>query len=95
MEGVDMDLEYANKRLMAALVGIAAGKTHEHFVTVPGFGQSSKIFDALNDAAKYLDEEFQLEELTVVDRAMRKLKLVRPSTRKDEVAKAILNALIK
>jgi hypothetical protein len=43
---------------MAALGGIAAGKAHEEFVAVPGYGQLSKIFYALNNAAKYSTNRF-------------------------------------
>jgi hypothetical protein len=94
-QGIDMDLEYASKRLMAALEGIAAGKTHEEFVAVRGYGQSSKIFDALNDAAKHLNEPFHADDLDTVDQAFTKLGLVRTSDRKNDAANAVLKALIR
>jgi hypothetical protein len=90
-----MDLEYTNRRLMAALGGIAAGKAHEEFVAVPGYGESSKIFDALNNAAKYFNEPFHADDLDIVDRAFKKLGLVRTSDRTNDAANAILKALIR
>jgi hypothetical protein len=87
-----MNLEHANKRLMAALGGIAAGKKHKDFVDVE-YGQPSRIFNALNDAA-HLQEDFHAEEFDTVDRALKKLNLACSSARKNEVAKAILETLI-
>lgn len=91
---IDMDFDFANKRLMAALGGIAAGKELKDFVVVPGWGQGRNIFEALNDAVKHLDERFHADEIDTVDRAFEKLELVRTSDRKNVAAKAILEALV-
>ena len=89
-----MDLDYANKRLMAALGGIADGKGLSEMVPVPtAFGQYTRIIDALNDAKCPLNEELHADELDVVDRAFKRLNLVRSSNRKNEVAYSILEAL--
>lgn len=88
-----MDLEYAYRRLMTALAGIAAGKGLSDVVRVPGVGQSTKIFEALNDAVKYLDGPFHADHLDIVDQAFKKLGLVRQSDQISKVANAILKAL--
>jgi hypothetical protein len=74
------------------VLGIARG---EEFVAVPGYGESSKIFDALNNAAKYFNEPFHANDLDIVDRAFKKLGLVRTSDRRNDAANAILKALIR
>jgi hypothetical protein len=47
---------------MAALKGIAAGKSVEDTVPVPPYGTSTKVFAAL-DAARHLDETFAADHL--------------------------------
>jgi hypothetical protein len=61
---------------------------------VPPYGKSTKIFTALNDAAKQLDETFAADHLPLVDQALSKLGLARRSSKKNEVALAILTALV-
>lgn len=61
---------------------------------VPPFGTSTKIGTALDDAAKYLDEPFAEDDLALVDQAFKRLGFERASNKKNEVARAILNALV-
>jgi hypothetical protein len=89
-----MDLEHTHARLMAALKGIADGKGLSDTVTVPPLGTTTKIFNALNDAVKHLDEAFAADDLDLVDVALKRLNLTRTSDKKNEVARAILTALI-
>lgn len=89
-----MDLEHTHARLMAALKGIAAEKAIGDTVPVPPYGTSTTIFTALNDAAKHLAEAFVADDLDLVDEAFAKLGLARTSDRKNEVALAILTALV-
>jgi FixJ family two-component response regulator len=94
MSRVSLRLGQAVKRLMAALKGIAEGKNiKKDFVPVPGYGKTSRILEALDHAAKYLDKPFHVEELDIVDRALKTLKLVRTSDRKNDIAKQILTSL--
>ena len=81
-------------QLMAALDGIAAGKGHKDVVTVPGYGQSAKIFEALTDAGDHLKERFHADELALVDAAFKKRGLARTSDQKNEVATALLAVMI-
>jgi hypothetical protein len=78
---------------MAALKGIAAGKAIGDTVPVPPYGTSTKIFTALNDAAKHLDETFAADHLALVDQALMKLGLARTSNKKNEVVLAVLATL--
>jgi len=80
---------------MAALKGIAEGRGLSDSVPVPPYGQSTKILNALIDAAKHLNEPFHADDLDAVDRAFTQLGLVRTNDRKNDVANAILNALSK
>jgi hypothetical protein len=89
-----MDHDYTHARLMAALKGIAAGKVVCDTVPVPPYGTSTKIFAALNDAAKHLDETFAADHLALVDQALTKLGLARTNDKKNEIALAILTALV-
>jgi hypothetical protein len=89
-----MDLEYAHRRLMAALDGIAAGKKHHDAVSVPGDDRPANIFEALKDAGEQLKERFHAHELAKVDAAFKARGLVRTSDRKDEVATALLAAMM-
>jgi hypothetical protein len=89
-----MDLEHANKALMTALVGIAAGKDHTSTVAVQPFGKSSTIFGALNNAVLHLNETFHADDLDIVDQAFAKLGLKRSSDHKDEVARALLSNFV-
>jgi hypothetical protein len=61
---------------------------------VPPYGTSTKVFTALNDAAKYLDETFAADDLALVDDVFKRLRLPRTSDKKNEAALAILNALV-
>jgi hypothetical protein len=79
---------------MAALQGIAEGKGRGDSVAVQPHGQTTRIFEALNDAAKYLDEPFHEEDLELVDRAFAKLCRKRISNKKNEVALEILAILV-
>jgi hypothetical protein len=88
----DIDLEDTNKRLMAALRGIAEGKRLSDSVPVQPYGRTTKIFEALKDAGEHLKEPFHADHLEIVDQAFEKLGLVRGSGQKNEVAKAILEA---
>ena len=91
-----MDLEHTHARLMAALKGIAEGRGLSDSVPVPpSYRQSTKILNALIDAAKHLKEPFHADDLDAVDRAFTQLGLVRTNDRKNDVANAILNALSK
>src|SRR5580704_14032217 len=89
-----MDPEHTHARLMAALTGIAAGKEIGDTVPVPPYGTSTKIFIALNDGAKHLDETFAADNLALVDQALMKLGLARTTDKMSEVALAILAALV-
>jgi hypothetical protein len=89
----DINLEHTHKRLMAALHGIADGKGLSDSVPV-AYGQTTKIFEALKDAGKHLSEPFHEDDLEIVDRAFKKLGLVRTSDQKNDVANALLKALI-
>jgi hypothetical protein len=89
-----MDLDHANRQLMAALDGIAEGKGLSDSVYVQPWGQTIKIFNALNDA-KHLTEPFHAEELATVDRAFKKLGLLRTSNQKSVAANVILKKLTK
>ena len=66
-----MDLEHTHARLMAALKGIAEGRGLSDTVTVPPLGTRTKIFNALNDAVKHLDEAFAADNLDLVDAALK------------------------
>jgi hypothetical protein len=77
----------------AARCGIAEGKGLSDTVPVQPIGQSTKLFDALNDAIKYLNETFHADDLEIVDRALTKLGLTRMCDRKDEIARTVLRAL--
>jgi hypothetical protein len=88
-----MDLDHTHARLMAALQGIAEGKGRRDSVSVQ-FGQTTRIFEALNDAAKYLHEPFHEEDLELVDRAFAKLGRRRVSNKRSEVASEILAILV-
>ena len=90
----EVDLEDTNKRLMAAFCGIAEGKGLSDSVPVQPYGRSTKIFEALKDAERHLREPFSADHLEIVDQAFNKLGLVRGSDQKNEVAKAILEALM-
>ena len=90
-----MDLDYTHTRLIASLEGIAAGKGVEDTVLVPPYGKSTKIFTALNDAAKQLDETFAADHLPLVDQALFETWTSRArSSKKNEVALTILTALV-
>ena len=96
-KGVVVDLEYAHSRLMAALIGISEGKGLSDSVPVPSsaaYGRNTRIFDALKDAVVYLKEPFHAEDIDTVDRAFKRLKLVRTSDQKNDAANAILAAMI-
>jgi hypothetical protein len=90
-----MDSEYTHARLMAALKGLADGKTPSDAVQVPPYGQSTKIGNALNDAAKHLNEPFHADDLDTVDKTFKKLGLTRTSDRKNDVANAILKGFTR
>jgi hypothetical protein len=87
-----MDLEYAYKRLIAALHGVAAGKGILDVVEVPSYGQQAHISFALADAGS-LEETFHADHLSVVDEAFSKLGRTRPSNRIDVCAEALQEAL--
>jgi hypothetical protein len=88
-----MDIkEQSHNDLMAALRGIAAGKGHTQ--SVNAYGASVKIFDALNNAMKYLPEPFHADDMDAVDKAFKQLGLVRTSDRKDEAARTLLTHFI-
>jgi hypothetical protein len=89
-----MDLEHTRARFMAALKGLAEGKTVGDTVAVPPYGTSTKIFTALDHAAKYLDEAFAADDLAMLDDAFKVLGLSRTGDKKNAAAIAILNALI-
>ncbi len=89
MTGVDLD--YLNKRLLTAFVGIADGKGLNDVVVVEC--KQANILNALNDAVTYFDEEFHADHLDTVDRAYSKLQLVRTSQKKNVVAKEIRDFL--
>jgi hypothetical protein len=88
-----MDLDHTHARLIAALKGVAEGKTLSDSVPVAPYGTSTKICTALRDGAQYLNESFHDEHLGLVDAALNKLGLVLASTQKCDVANAILRAL--
>ena len=87
-----MDIEQAHNTLMAALRGIAAGKGHAEAVST--YGASVRIFDALNNAMRYLPESFHADDMNTVDEAFKKLRLVRTSDRKDEIARTLLTHFV-
>jgi hypothetical protein len=87
-----MDPEYAHKRLIAALHGIAAGKEILDVVEVRPFGQQAHIGLALADA-RSLEGTFHADHLSVVDAAFSRLGRTRPSNRIDECAEALQEAL--
>jgi hypothetical protein len=87
-----MDLEYAYKRLIAALHGVAAGKGIFDVVKVPSFGQQAHMALALADA-ELLEGTFPADHLSVVDGAFSKLGQTRPSDRIDMGAGALQEAL--
>jgi hypothetical protein len=89
-----MDRTRTHARLMAALIGLAAGKHIGDTVTTQPLGTTTKIFTALSDAAKGLDETFDDDDLALVDRAFKRLGLQRNGNKKNEVALAVLNALV-
>lgn len=88
-----IDLEHTHMRLMAALKGLSEGKGLDDFVVVPPYGQQTKIASALNDAARHLIEPFHADDMEIVDAAFNKIGLSRTSTKKNEVAAAIIRAL--
>jgi hypothetical protein len=90
----DAMMEHKRNALMAALNAVAAGKDHEKWVVVPPSGTSATVFEALNDALKYLHEPFHADHLDTVDLAFAKLGLKRTSDRKDKVARALLTHFI-
>jgi hypothetical protein len=87
-----MDLEYAHKRLIAALHGVAAGKGTLDVVEVRPFGRQAHIGLALADAG-LLEGTFHADHLSVVDEAFSKLGRTRPSNRIDVCAEALQEAL--
>ena len=90
-----MDLDHTHARLMAALKGLIDGKAVDDTVAVPPYGTSTKIFTALNDAAKHLNEAFTDDDLALVDQAFKKLGRQRTGNKKKEIALTILNALVR
>ena len=89
-----MDLEHTHARLIAAFKGIAEGKGLGDTVIVPPLGTTTKIFHALNDAVKHLDETFAADDLELVDQAFKKIDLTRTSDKKNDAARATLKALV-
>ena len=89
-----MDIDFARRRLMAALAAIPAGKKLSDFVSVPGgCGETTVLLHAFCDAVDYLgDEYFDPDGLTLAQRAMDALNVQCFSTRKGPVVKAILDA---
>jgi hypothetical protein len=89
-----MDIDFARRRLMAALAAVPAGKNLNDFVVVPGGrGEITVLLHAFNDAVTYLgDEYFDLDGFVLAQRAMDALKVRCFSTREGAVAKAILDA---
>jgi hypothetical protein len=85
-------LEFTHRRLMAALGRLVDKKDLDGFVVVPGgYGEHSRIIDALNDAARYLHEDFNDEDIEVVRRALANLQIQCSSKSKSAVARAILS----
>jgi len=88
------------QRLTAALLGIVHGvgatdaEGHPTLVPVLHSVRKAAIFEALADAAVHLGESFTSQELEIADRACAHVGIVRSSDRKDEVARAILHALM-
>jgi hypothetical protein len=89
-----VDFDHAHNRLISSLRGIAKGRRLSDCVVVPPFGQTTIIINALNDAVKWLDEEFHEDDLALVDQALHQCGVVRRSNKKNEVAKAMLEALV-
>ena len=79
---------------MAALKGIAEGKHVSDTVSVQPYGTSTKIFTALSDAAKHLDEPFADDDLALVDQANERVGLKRIDNKKNDIALAILRAFV-
>jgi hypothetical protein len=94
MTKTNIDIDHIHNAFMAALDGIAAGKTREDAIKIPPLGTTTTIFAALNEAVKHLKEPFHAEHLDLVDRALKKLSLERRSNQKDEVARAILQVMV-
>ena len=88
-----VNLEQVHAELMAALEGIAAGKGHRDLVEVPRVGPT-KILYAVQRAVQFLYEPCEPNDIDIVDRAYAKLGKIRQSSRKNEVALEILEALI-
>jgi hypothetical protein len=67
-----MDIDFARRRLMAALAAIPAGKKLSDFVSVPGgCGETTVLLHAFCDAVDYLgDEYFDPDGLALAQRAM-------------------------
>jgi hypothetical protein len=81
--------EQAHRELITALRGIANGKGLAD--SVPTYGASVKIGNALENAAIYLKEDFHPDgDMGTVDAALQKLGLVRTSNRKDDIAQTLL-----
>jgi hypothetical protein len=91
-----MDINFARRRLMAALAAIPAGKNLSDFVSVPGTcGETAVLLHAFNDAVAYLgDEYFDPDGLALAQRAMDALNVQCFSARKGPIAKAILDAFM-
>lgn len=89
-----MNLDHIHARLLAALKGIAEGKDVRDTVAVQPYGSSTKIFTALNDAAKHLDESFADDDLALVDQANERVGLKRAGNKKNDIALAILRAFV-
>ena len=88
------NLDYAHNRLMAALGGLRVGKTRDDTVAVRPFGRETTIFAALNDAA-ILKEPFHAEQMETVNQALQAVGITCASDQKNEVATALLAALIR
>jgi hypothetical protein len=82
----DINFEQVHAELMAALGAIAAGKGHCDVVEVPQVGTTTKIFDAVQRAVRYLYEPFEPNDIDVVKRAYAKLGKTRQSIQQNEVA---------
>ena len=91
-----MDVNFARRRLIAALAAIPAGKNLSDLVSVPGNRRETTVLlHAFNDAVAYLgDEYFDPDGLALAQRAMDALNVQRFSTRKGPIAKAILDAFM-
>jgi hypothetical protein len=96
----DHSQDHYRQRLIAALLGIVHGvgatdaEGHPTLVPVLNSVRKTSIFGALGDAALHLDEAFSTQELEIANRACANVGILRTSDRKNQVAKAILEALV-